>query len=195
MTAVARLQRLNTTDSDERSLFEIIKTVSFRRGKFTLASGIESDFYFNLKPTMMGEGRLLSAKIFLQRARAEHVDAVGGLEMGAVPIISNMGLLSDLDGKPLKTFFVRKKVKPHGTKELIEGLGPGETIKGIRVLVADDVATKGGSILDAITAVRDAGAHVDKALVLLDRQEGAAEKLKAHGVILMSVFRADQFKD
>ena len=195
MTVVARLQRQNTTDSDERNLFDIIRTISFRRGKFTLASGNESEFYFNLKPTMMGEGRFLSAKIFLQRARAEHVEAVGGLAMGAVPIISNMGLLSDLDGSPLKTFFVRKELKTHGTKELIEGLAPEENLAGLRVLVVDDVATRGGSILDAITAIRDAGGNVDKALVLVDRQEGATQKLKANGVTLMSVFRAAQFKE
>ncbi len=179
---------------DERELFELIRDRSFRRGKFTLASGRESEMYFNLKPTMMfPRGAHLAAKAFLERIRAEGVDFVGGLEMGAVPLMGSLAAISAMEGRPVRTFFVRKKPKQHGTKELIEGLGPGETLAGSRAMILDDVATTGGSILDAARAAREGGATVDAALVLIDREEGAAENLEREGIRLLSVLRGREF--
>ncbi|MEI9990289.1 MAG: orotate phosphoribosyltransferase [Rhizomicrobium sp.] len=192
MGTVAKLQR--TTDSDESELLEIVRLRSSRRGHFRLASGLESELYFNLKPTMMDpRGAYLSARAFLARLEGRDVEFVGGLEMGAVPIIASLAAVSEIEGHPVRTFFVRKAPKSHGTMDLIEGLAPGETLSGKRVLVADDVATTGGSILKAIEAVRTAGAVVDAALVLVDREEGASEFLAQHGVTLLSVFRGRQF--
>ncbi len=192
MGAVAKLQR--TTDRDDPELFEIIRLRSFRRGRFRLASGVESELYFNLKPTMMGpRGAYLSARAFLARIEDQEVEFVGGLEMGAVPIIASLAAVSEIEGHPVKTFFVRKAPKSHGTMDLIEGLAPDETLAGKRVLVADDVATTGGSILKAIEAVRKVGAIVETALVLVDREEGASEFLANHGVRLLSVFRGREF--
>lgn len=178
----------------ESELFEIIKRRSFRRGKFRLVSGVESELYFNLKPTMMSpRGAELSAKAFLLRIWAEEADYAGGLEMGAVPIIASLAAISEIERRPVKTFFVRKQAKSHGTMDVIEGLGPEETLSGARVLIADDVATTGGSILKAVDAARKAGAIVDAALVLVDREEGAASLLQEHGVKLLSVFKAREF--
>ena len=192
MGSVAKLQR--TTDDDDRMLFEIVRQRSFRRGKFKLASGVESELYFNLKPTMMDpRGAYLSAQAFLSHIRDEKAEFVGGLEMGAVPIIGSVAAISEAEGHPVKTFFVRKTPKPHGTMDLIEGLAPGESLEGKRVLVADDVATTGGSILKAIDAVRNVGGLVEAALVLVDREEGASGFLEKHGVRLRSVFRGHQF--
>jgi orotate phosphoribosyltransferase len=98
-----------------------------------------------------------------------------------------------MEGRPVRTFFVRKKPKQHGTKELIEGLGPGETLAGSRAMILDDVATTGGSILDAARAAREGGATVDAALVLIDREEGAAENLEREGIRLLSVLRGREF--
>jgi orotate phosphoribosyltransferase len=78
--------------------------------------------------------------------------------MGAVPIIGSMAALSSADGNPLKTTFVRKRAKEHGTRDVIEGLGPDERLEGKTVLVVDDVATSGKSILQAIEEIRKAGA-------------------------------------
>lgn len=192
MGSVAMLQR--TTGNDDTALFEIVRQRSFRRGKFRLSSGAESELYFNLKPTMMDpRGAYLSARAFLARVRSEKADFVGGLEMGAVPIIGSLAAISEVEGQPVQTFFVRKVPKPHGTMDLIEGLAPNETLKGKRVVVADDVATTGGSILKAIDAVRAVGAIVQSALVLVDREEGASELLEKHGVRLLSVFRGHEF--
>jgi orotate phosphoribosyltransferase len=114
--------------------------------------------------------------------------------MGAVPIIAAVAAISDADGTPVKTFFVRKQAKGHGTREVIEGLGPGESLEGRRVMIADDVATTGGSILKAVADARAAGATVQTALVLVDREEGAAERLAQEGVRLVSVFTGGQFR-
>jgi orotate phosphoribosyltransferase len=193
--AAARLQRAATDDSGwQTSLFEIIKERSFRQGRFTLASGAESDLYFNLKPTMMDPlGAYLAAKAFSEIIHAERVDYVGGLEMGAVPIIGALAAISATEGRPIRTFFVRKAPKEHGTKEKVEGLAPSESLQGKRVLVLDDVATSGGSIMKAIDAARSAGATVDVALVLVDRDEGAKKRLADQGIRLLSVFQAQQF--
>jgi orotate phosphoribosyltransferase len=181
-------------NAGERELFDIIRTRSFRRGKFRLASGRESELYFNLKPTMMSpKGALLSARALLACIWPENVDYGGGLEMGAVPVIAALAAVSEAEGKPVKTFFVRKQPKGHGTMDMIEGLAPDETLANARVLVIDDVATSGGSILKAADAVRAAGGQVSAALVLIDREEGATEALSAQNMRLLSVFKGREF--
>ena len=178
----------------ESELLEIIRERSFRSGRFTLASGKESTLYFNLKPTMMTpRGAHLSARAFLARVDAETVDFVGGLEMGAVPVIAALAALSDVEGRPVKTFFTRKAAKAHGTRDVIEGLSATETLSGARILIADDVATSGGSIVKCAEDGRAAGGVVEVALVLVDRQEGATEFLAEHGIRLVSVFTAGDF--
>ena len=193
MAAAATPDR--THDAGEDELREIIRARSFRLGKFTLASGRESDLYFNLKPTMMDpRGAHLCARAFLARVLPERADFVGGLEMGAVPVISALAAISDAEGRPVRTFFVRKEAKGHGTREVVEGLATGESLEGRRVLIVDDVATTGGSIVKAVDAARGAGAVVDAALVIVDRQEGASEALAGHGVRLLSVFTGGEFR-
>jgi orotate phosphoribosyltransferase len=194
MTAVqhGRVHRLG--DAERTELFEIVAQRSFRRGRFKLSSGIESDLYFNLKPTMMSpRGAYLSARAFLDLLDEERAEYVGGLEMGAVPIIGGVAAIGEIEGRQVNTFFVRKKAKEHGTRDLIEGLGPDETLSGKRVVMADDVATSGGSLYRAIEAARGAGAHVETAIVLVDRDEGAAAFLAEQGVRLRSIFYAKQF--
>jgi orotate phosphoribosyltransferase len=88
---------------------------------------------------------------------------------------------------------VRKAQKAHGTRELIEGMGPEESLMGKHVLILDDVATTGNAILQATGAARAGGAAIDSALVLIDREEGAAETLERDGIRLLSVFRACDF--
>ena len=179
---------------NEADLLDLIRGRSFRRGKFKLASGAESDLYFNLKPTMMHpQGAYLAARACIDRITPEHVDYVGGLEMGAVPIIGALAAVSYAEGRPIRTFFQRKSAKAYGAQLALEGLGPDETLQGKRVMVLDDVATSGGSIIKTVAAARADGATVDVALVLIDREEGALEALAHEGVRLLSVFRAAQF--
>ncbi len=192
MAEVAKLER--TRGGGESELLEMIRARSMRLGKFTLASGRESDLYLNLKPTMMDpRGARLCAEAFLARV-PPGTEYVGGIEMGAVPLTAAMAAISDVQGKPVRTFFVRKAVKDHGTRQLVEGLADGETLEGKRVLVTEDVVTTAGSVLQAVEAVRALGAIVTDALVIVDRQEGGSENLAAHGVKLHSVFVGDDFR-
>ncbi len=178
-----------------QELVDVIKQRSYRRGHFKLASGAESEFYFNLKPTMMDpKGGYLAAKALLEKIRTvPGVDYVGGLEMGAVPVIAALAAQSYADGQPVKTFFVRKQAKDHGTSEVIEGLAIGESLTGKRVIIIDDVATTGGSIIKAAEAARKAGAIVEHALVIVDREEGGTENLAAAGMKLLSAARKSDF--
>ena len=179
---------------DRTRLIAIIRERSFRTGKFTLASGRESNLYFNLKPTLMlPEGAWLAARGLLAAAAEGTPDYAGGLELGAVPILGAMAAVSFAAGKPLATFFVRKAVKDHGTKSTIEGLAEGETLAGRRVVMIDDVTTTAGSTIKAIEAARGEGASVEHAVSVVDREEGAAENLAAIGVTLRSVLTAGDF--
>ena len=181
-------------DPPGAELFELIRARSFRTGKFTLSSGRESNLYFNMKPTMMSpRGAELAARAFLGIVARLRPEYVGGLEMGAVPVIGSMAALSSAERKPVKTLFVRKKPKSHGTKDLIEGLGPNEALTGKGVLIVDDVATSGGSIVFAVQAVREAGGLVEHAACLVNRGEGAEDLLMEHGVKLHAVFHANDF--
>src|SRR5580704_3031107 len=173
MAHVAKRER--TRGGGESELLEMIRARSMRLGKFTLASGRESDLYLNLKPTMMDpRGARLCAEAFLARV-PPGTEYTGGIEMGAVPLTAAMAAISDVQGKPVRTFFVRKAVKDHGTRQLVEGLADGETLEGKRVLVTEDVVTTAGSLLQAVEAVRALGAIVTDALVIVDRQEGGTE--------------------
>jgi orotate phosphoribosyltransferase len=196
MAAVVRLRSDDDSlQRDRDALFEVIKERSFRRGRFVLSSGIESDLYFNLKSTMMDpHGSYLSARVFLPVIRRLGVEFAGGLELGAVPMLGALALLSWQEGHPVKTFLVRKKAKSHGTKELVEGLSPTESFAGKGILVVDDVASTGGSILTAINSARDAGGTVTHALVLIDREMGSDEALKERGVELHSIFKESDFR-
>ncbi len=182
-----------TTDARAR-LADIIFARSFGRGEITLASGRKSDFYFNLKPTMLDpEGAALLAELTLEALADEQIDYVGGLEMGAVPIAGAIAQLSFLKGQPISAIFVRKKPKDHGAKLAVEGLAKGETLKGRRVVVVEDVTTTGGSAMKAVEAVRDAGGEVALVFTMVDREEGADETFKAAGLPFRSLFRAAEF--
>jgi orotate phosphoribosyltransferase len=182
-------------DGDAKArLKEIIRARSFGRGKIRLASGRESDFYFNLKPTMCDpQGAALIAQLVLGVLRAEGIDAFGGLEMGAVPIAGAVAALSALAGEPVAAYFVRKTPKDHGAALLVEGLAPGESLAGRRLAVIEDVTTTGGSAMKAVAAVRALGAEVALVLSIVDRQEGATEAFAAEKLPFRALFTAAEF--
>ncbi|TMJ13036.1 MAG: orotate phosphoribosyltransferase [Alphaproteobacteria bacterium] len=180
--------------AERAELVEIVRSRSFKTGSFTLSSGKTSSLYFNLKPTMLDpRGAELSARALLDIAEATASGYVSGLEMGAVPVIGSLAALGSSEGRPVRATFVRKQPKGHGTKDVIEGLGPDETLEGRRVLVIDDVATSGASTLVAIERIREVGGIVEHAACLLNRQEGGEELLADHGVALHSVLSASDF--
>src|SRR5579864_5499042 len=190
---IARKIDLSKSASRAR-LAEIIRRRSFGRGEVTLASGRKSDFYFNLKPTMLDpEGAALLAELTYEALKDDELDFVGGLEMGAVPLAGAIAQLSWLKGHPIAAFFVRKKPKEHGARLAIEGLAKDETLEGKRVVVIEDVTTTGGSAMKAVEALREVGAHVVLVLTMVDREEGANDTFAEAGLPFRSIYRASEF--
>jgi orotate phosphoribosyltransferase len=181
--------------SDRARLIAIVREKSFSTGSaVTLASGRSSTFYFNMKPTMLDpEGSALIASLMLDGLREEGAEFVGGLELGAVPLVACIAQASHLAGRPVPAFFVRKQVKDHGTRQRVEGLAPGVTLEGRTAVVLEDVTTTGGSALEAAEAVRAAGGTVRAVLTVVDRREGAETNLSRHGLILRSLLTAADF--
>jgi orotate phosphoribosyltransferase len=173
--------------------FNLILERSFRRGKFTLASGKESDFYLDLKPTSLHpEGSNLLAQLILQYIQEKQlsVDAIGGLEMGAVPLQTAVTMVSGQIGRPLPGFIVRKAVKDHGTRRKIE---TAIDLKGKNVLVLDDVTTTGESAMEAVTAARQVGANVLLVLSMVDRGEGAEQTYQREKIPFDRLFHIREF--
>jgi orotate phosphoribosyltransferase len=202
--ARARADRLRRPPTQEKSalsksasrarLAEIIRKRSFGRGEITLASGRKSDFYFNLKPTMLDpEGAALLAELSFEALKDDNLDYIGGLEMGAVPIAGSIAQLSWLKGHPIAAFFVRKKPKEHGARLAVEGLAKGETLQGKRVVIVEDVTTTGGSAIKAVDAVRDAGGEIVLVFTMVDREEGATENFAEAGLTFRSLYKASEF--
>jgi orotate phosphoribosyltransferase len=174
----------------------IIKEKSFEEGgEYTLASGKKSDYYLDLKPTLFDpEGSNVVAEMILNELEDTAVDYVGGLATGAIPLAAAIALLSYKVGCPLPGFFVREKPKDHGTKKVIEGLARGESLKGKRVVIVEDVTTGGGSAMTAINAVRSAGAEVTLVISVVDREEGAEKFFRDQSIPFKALFRAGEFK-
>jgi orotate phosphoribosyltransferase len=166
-------------------LLGIIKAKSLLLGEFKLVSGAISNYYLDMKPTMFDpEGAHLVAELVCDLIADERdVEAIGGLELGAVPIIVAVCARS-WHGRPVAGFVVRKEIKDHGTEQKIDGnFTPGST-----VILFDDVTTKGGSVMKAVRAVRARGARVAKIITLVDRLEGASENLGKEGIELVALY-------
>ena len=179
-----------------KRLIDIVRERSFSIGGETkLVSGRSTGFYFDMKPCMLHpEGAHLIATLILEALRGAKVDLIGGLEMGAVPLATAVAVASQAQGRPLPAFFVRKQAKEHGARKLVEGLAPGESLQGKRVVIVEDVTTTGGSSLKAIEAMRAEGAVVELVITVVDRLEGAAETFKAAGIPFTAILTAADFR-
>jgi orotate phosphoribosyltransferase len=174
-------------------LLAIIREKSFltEGGPFKLASGGTSDYYLDLKPTMFSpEGLNLIADIVYDMLRKDgSLEAVGGLELGAVPIASAVSMRS-FPERPIDAFVVRKEKKDHGTARKIDG----NFRENSHVVLFEDVTTRGGSVMEAVHAVRARGATVTKIITIVDRLEGAAENLRKEGIVLEAVFTIKELR-
>ncbi|QDZ06447.1 orotate phosphoribosyltransferase [Sphingomonas panacisoli] len=178
---------------DRDALRALLATRTFKRGDFLLVSGKRSRIYFNMKATMMTpEGAAQCARGLLSVLDKLDADYVAGLEMGAVPLLGGIAAASWDAGRPIGAVFVRKAAKAHGTSLMVEGLDDagGETLKGKNVVLIDDVATSGGSILKAADQIAAAGGVMKDAIVILDREQGATEMLGERGITLHALFTA-----
>jgi len=179
---------VTSADDRRRELLDLILEVSFRREKVTLSSGQESDFYLDLRQTLMRpRGVRLAGELVLERLRAgAPVDSVGGMAVGAVPLVTAVlaaAAASDATA-PLLGFFVRKEKKGHGLGRQIEGgFAAGQT-----VALVEDTVTTGSSTLQALDLVEAAGGKVARVVCLVDRGEGAAQAFADRGVTLEALF-------
>jgi orotate phosphoribosyltransferase len=181
-------------DSDRQSLLAKLKEKSVFFGDFSLSSGGRSSFYIDCRLTTLDPqgaclvGRVLNAMIQQEiAATGAPVASVGGLTMGADPVALAIGMSSWMEKSPrlLQVFSVRKAPKAHGQTKLIEGnFAPGDT-----VVVLDDVVTRGDSTIKAIESVEQAGGKVAFVAVLVDREEGGADKIRALGHKVLAAFR------
>ncbi len=146
-------------------------------GDFTLASGKKSRYYINSKRVLFhAEAITLLGELLYDATRDLTVQAIGGLEVGAIPMAAAALVAYHRAGRPMEGFFVRKQAKGHGSRELVEGqVRPGDT-----VVVIDDVLTTGGSVVQAIDAVTAAGATVARVVCICDRLQGAREALAGY---------------
>ncbi len=144
--------------------------------RFKLVSGRVSRFYVNCKPvTLHPRGMYLIGHLMMEALADARIEGIGGLTFGADPVAMAAAFASELVGRPVKAFSIRKTQKDHGIVKWIEGdLKPGDP-----VAVIDDVATTGGSTIKAIERAREEGLNVVKAIVLVDRQEGGLDAIRA----------------
>jgi orotate phosphoribosyltransferase len=163
----------------KRRLLELLKARSFKTGSFRLASGGNSNYFIDGKMTeVYSEGAYLIGEVLYEATKDLAIDAIGGLQVGAIPLVTAVVMAYHHHGRKLEGFWVREEIKSHGTQKLVEG---GLT-RGARVAILDDVCTKGGSALKAIEAARALDCHVVLVLALVDRLQGAGELFQQNGI-------------
>jgi orotate phosphoribosyltransferase len=181
------------TGADRERLLDLLRTRSLRSGSFVLASGATSDYYIDARlTTMSGAGMVLIGRVGL--ALVDDAGwapaAVGGLTLGADAVACAIAHAATLAGRTLDAFTVRKEPKQHGARRTVEG--PLEA--GARVVIIEDVLTTGDSALRAVSAVSAMGAGILGVFGLVDRQQGAREKLEAEGLPLVTAFTAEEIR-
>jgi orotate phosphoribosyltransferase len=158
-------------DETRAALLEQIKTKAVVHGRVTLSSGIEADFYVDLRRiTLDGQAAPLVGQVMLDATAHLDYDAVGGLTLGADPVAASMLHAAAARGRQLDAFVVRKAGKAHGLQRRIEG----PDVAGRRVLIVEDTSTTGGSPLTAVEAAREAGAEVVAVATIVERSAAAA---------------------
>ncbi len=181
----------------KEQLRALLREKSVCHGEFTLASGAKSDFYVDARVTTLDpRGASLIGEVGWQLVKEtaskfnRPVNAIGGLTLGADPIALSIGIAAQRQhpSASLQVFTVRKTVKEHGRQKRIEG----NFSMGDSVVVVDDVITTGGSTIQAIDAIEEAGGHIAFVIVLVDREEGGRENIEKRGYTVVPIFtRAD----
>jgi orotate phosphoribosyltransferase len=176
----------------KQELIELLCRKSFQYSEepiFKLVSGRSSRFYINCKPTTLSaRGMFLAGHLVFDTIKELDVTGVGGLTFGADPIAVATAFASELNGKPINAFSIRKTRKDHGIIRWVEGdVRPPE-----RVVIIDDVATTGGSTVTAVQRARSEGLTVVKAVILVDRQEGGLENIRQHIESVSAIITRDE---
>ncbi|HEY0903204.1 MAG TPA: orotate phosphoribosyltransferase [Marmoricola sp.] len=165
--------------ADRDVLLDQVNAKAVVRGTVTLASGREADYYVDMRRvTLDAEAAPAIGRVMLGLTADLDFDAVGGLTLGADPVAVAMMHQAAADGRVLDAFVIRKSQKVHGLQKLIEG----PEVAGRRVLAVEDTSTTGGSVLEAVAALRNAGAEVVAVAVVVDRDTGARQAVEAEGL-------------
>ena len=170
----------------KEELLKLLKDNAYKKGEFTLSSGKTSEHYVNCKPvTLSGRGLTLTSLSMLMYVETDYV---AGLTLGADPLVSGVSLVSALDSRMINGLFVRIEAKGHGTQAWIEGPLHKE---GTKITVLEDVITTGGSSIQAVKRLRDAGYEVKRVVAIVDRQENgeAPTAMKLAGLELVSLYK------
>ena len=171
-------------------LLSIIHRASLLQGReFRLTSGRSSNFFIDLKRTMLDpEGASLLADLLFDKIKAEGVDCIGGMATGAIPIVAVLCMRSWPD-KPIKGFFIRREAKGHGTDQRVDGL----LDQGSRVILFEDVTTTGSSVMQAVDQTRRFQCTILKVIAVVDRLEGAEENFRQAGITFEALFTRRDF--
>lgn len=171
------------------TVLNLLKEKALEFGEYKLSSGITSSYYIDARRvTLDPQGVYLTARLFLDALKGLELEAIGGPSIGADPIVAAAATLKFLEGGPLDAFIIRKHPKAHGKEQWLEG----PLKSGSKVVIVDDVATSGGSILKAIERVEEIGCQVLKVIVLVERLEGTArQRLKEQGYELEAIFTSE----
>lgn len=184
------------TESTRQKLLRLIAEQSFRLGDFTLSSGLKSDYYIDCRTTTLHAlGAELTGHVFLDLIRSQgwSPHAIGGLTMGADPIVTAVSIISSQANTPIHGFLVRKAEKAHGMGQRIEGFRE----KGARVVIVDDVCTTGSSTIQAIQAAREFGFQVVGAACLVEREEAGGRAAVAQAAApapFVAIFKSSEVK-
>lgn len=172
-------------ERSRKELLSLLLARSFKQGRFVLTSGKESDFYIDVKQTIFTpKGLALTGELLFAEVKKVGAESVGGVAVGAIPLVSAVLAHSAREGYQLEGFFVRPAAKDHGLGRQIEGcLSPGT-----RVAILEDVVTTGGSSYGAIQRVEEANGKIVQVIALVDREEGGREFLEKKGYSLTAVF-------
>jgi orotate phosphoribosyltransferase len=171
--------------SERDRLRQMLLDRSMRIGEFVLSSGATSNYYIDVRKTSLHpEGLRWISKLFFEALEADHVTAVGGLTLGADPLVAGVMLHSAAVGRPIEGFLVRRVAKEHGTRGEVEGNLAGHK----RVAILDDVITSGESALIAAVAAESYKAEVARILAVVDRGQGATQIFQKRGYPFTALF-------
>ena len=169
----------------------LLKEEAYKKGDFKLSSGRKSEHYVNCKPVTLQGDALMFISWCMFECIEDDCDAVGGLTLGADPLVAGVPIVAAIEERPMDGLIVRKEPKGHGTKACIEG---PELAPGSKVTVLEDVITTGGSAIKAAEKLRDAGYVVENVVAIINRQEGteADDAMDDADLNLISLFKLEE---
>ncbi|MCK9614797.1 MAG: orotate phosphoribosyltransferase [Candidatus Omnitrophica bacterium] len=177
----------------KEQLLNLLKKDAWYKGEVKLSSGKISNFYIDVRRvSLSSEGSYLISHLIWDLIKDDEISAIGGPTLGADPIVGGVCMVARINKKNLGGFLIRKTPKEHGRQQLIEGK---ELLEGERVVIIDDVATSGSSLIKSIEVLKKEKVRIVKAVSVIDREEGATENLAKFNCPLVSLFKKSDFFD